>query len=362
MTIAEGGHPTSAGSASDVAIGMMLPVEGPVATPKNIVAFAREAERLGAQSVWVSDRILMPVAPPRGYPYSRERWRVAFQPDRLWLEPLSVLGLVAAVTERVEMGTNVLVLPYRNPIILARELATLDRLADGRVLLGVGVGWMREEFAALGIPFEERGQRCDEHIAVLRKLWSAACPVEFDGAFTSVSGMTLPAAPGRPGGPPILIGGNSRAALLRVARAGDGWLGVDMDAADARVAIDFIRQSCAGLGRSPSELVLSMKWKLGGGVLGQPETRATGLSAGRLIDGIARLRDAGIGQIVFDLLTFPEMMEGMQWLFSEVFPKCPGVRLEWHTGRSAGNAAPGRRNDLDTEHWQTVEPPFTIGT
>ena len=159
--------------------GIVLPVEGPTANATSVIAVAREAERLNAHSVWATDRILMPSSPPSGYPYSQVRGAVAFDPDRRWLEPLAVLNVVGAVTQRIKLGTNVLVLPYRQPIVLAQEVATLDWLSDGRVLLGVGTGWMNEEFAALGIPKSERGQRTDEHVHLLRALWSAREPVTF---------------------------------------------------------------------------------------------------------------------------------------------------------------------------------------
>ena len=320
-----GEHPTSVTAEEEsvadsqrLRIGFVLPVEGPKASRESITAFAREAERLHADSLWASDRILMPATRPSGYPYSEERSEVAFDPERPWFEPLSVLGLVAGITERVELGTHVLVLPYRQPVVLARELASLDRLSNGRVVLGVGVGWMREEFAALGVDMGKRGRISDEYIRVLRSLWSTRGPVGFDGEFVSFDGVSLPLVPSRVGGPPVLIGGNSRAALLRAARCGDGWLGVDLDPDETGRAIAVIREACAQRGRSPGRMTLSMRRKID--VAALSGGRAAGYTPGpaQLIDEIGQFISAGVGLLVFDLLNVPDMVEGLQWVLSEV--------------------------------------------
>jgi probable F420-dependent oxidoreductase len=305
-----------------VKTGIVLPVEGPAATRGSILRAAREAERLHAHSVWATDRILMPAAPPKGYPYSQERGAVAFDPARLWLEPVTVLGLVAGVTEHVQLGTNVLVLPYRQPVVLAQEFATLDRISEGRALLGIGTGWMEEEFAALGIPKRERGRRTDESIRLLRALWATRGPVTFAGTDTSFTEMTLAATPFRPAGPPILVGGNSPAALARVAHLGDGWLGADLEPAPAGEAVAQIRELCANLGRDPDRLVLSARRRIEPSRLGQPgPTAPFGMSAEQWVQEIGEYAEVGINLMVFDLLMLPDMIEAMNWLFSEVIDK-----------------------------------------
>jgi probable F420-dependent oxidoreductase len=296
-------------------IGIVLPVEGEGATAASIVAVAREAERLNAHSLWVTDRILMPSEPPTGYPYSEVRGAVAFDPARRWIEPLAVLGMVIGVTQRIHVGTNVLVLPYRQPIVLAQEIASLDWLSNGRVLLGIGTGWMGEEFAALGIPKAERGQRTDEYIGVMRALWSSREPVTFHGRFASFTKMTLPASPRHTGGPPILVGGNSQAALQRVARLGDGWLGVDLAPEATRLAISRIRELRDLEGRPSDELILSMRRRL------EPTKGLPyGTTPEQLVTEIISFAAAGVNLMVFDLLMLPDILGAMRWLFSEVTP------------------------------------------
>lgn len=168
-------RPAGSGGRRCPELGIVLPVEGPNAGRDGVLRAARDAESLGFHSVWATDRLLKPARQPSGYPYGARRGAVAFTPDRVWLEPVTVMAAVAAVTQRIAVGTNVLVLPYRQPVVLAQELATLDRLSGGRVVLGVGVGWMSEEFAALGLDRTHRGARTDEYIDVLRWLWGGRC-------------------------------------------------------------------------------------------------------------------------------------------------------------------------------------------
>jgi alkanesulfonate monooxygenase SsuD/methylene tetrahydromethanopterin reductase-like flavin-dependent oxidoreductase (luciferase family) len=162
-------------------VGIVLPVEGEQANRQTILAVARSAEDLGYHSIWVTDRLLKPLSPPGGYPYSQDRGQIAFRPDRNWLDPMAVMGLVAGATSRVQIGTSVLVLPYRNPIVVAQEAASLDALSDGRIVLGVGIGWMAEEFAAVGVSVQERARRAEEYIALMRKLWAHPEGTSFTG-------------------------------------------------------------------------------------------------------------------------------------------------------------------------------------
>jgi probable F420-dependent oxidoreductase len=298
-------------------IGVVLPVEGDLAVCEAIVAAATEAERLGYDSVWTTDRLLQPLHQPSGYPYGQERGRVAFHAGRNWLDPIAVMGLVAGITSRIQIGTNVLVLPYRNPIVLAQEVASLDALSGGRIQLGVGVGWMAEEFAALGVPKTERGARTDEHIRLMRELWANPGGVTFRGRFSTVSDMTLAARPVRPSGPPILIGGNSAAALDRTARLGDGWAGVDLAPDDATATVAQLRELYEQHGRTMEGQVISLKRRLepAAGVGGSAEIR---LPAAQLTDELGRYGDAGITAVIYDLMMMPEPIAAIGWLASEV--------------------------------------------
>ncbi|QNO36883.1 TIGR03619 family F420-dependent LLM class oxidoreductase [Protaetiibacter sp. SSC-01] len=283
-------------------LGFVLPVEGAVASRAAVLDTARAAEASGADSVWTTDRILQPGAPPGGYPYSEDRGAIAFRTGRAWFEPIATMGLVAGVTERVRIGTNVLVVPYRHPVVLAQELATLDALSDGRILLGAGIGWMAEEFAALGVPRSERGPRTDEAIRLMRELWRSSDAVRFDGRFWRVDNMGLPAQPARPGGPPVLIGGNSDAALDRVVALGDGWLGADLDPVETAAVLERIAERRRATGRPASELELSTRIRV------EPEggdDALGGVDPGALRDRLAAYAAIGVDLLVIDVMNLP---------------------------------------------------------
>ena len=151
--------------------GCHLPMFGPIATRGNVLAFARTMEALGYESLWASDHVVLPYSIKSKYPYNSSG-QFPLPPTSAFLEPLTTLALVAGVTERARLGTSILVLPHRHPVLAAKTLATLDHLAEGRVILGVGVGWMREEIEILGGNYDRRGAWSDEAIRIMRACWS----------------------------------------------------------------------------------------------------------------------------------------------------------------------------------------------
>jgi probable F420-dependent oxidoreductase len=187
--------------------GIALPQYGP-ADGDGLTAAARQAEDLGFDDVWVADHIAVPV----GAPY----------PPSFLLESLTTLAFAAAVTSRVGLGTSVLVLPLRQPVIAAKQLATVDVLSGGRLILGLGAGWLEEEFDACNVEYRKRGDLLDEAIDVLRACWGSA-PASFSGPTVSFSDMKVQPLPGRP--IPLWIGGVSERALRRAVEQGDGWTG-----------------------------------------------------------------------------------------------------------------------------------------
>jgi len=202
---------------------------GPVEDPQYAAGFARHAEQAGFESLWVVEHVVMAVEYDSVYPYDPSG-RSPFNAHTVQPDPLIWLGYVAAATSTIRLATGVMVLPQRNPLILAKELASLDRLSGGRVELGVGVGWVREEAEALGTDFGTRGKRANEYIDVMRTLWNE--PVaSFDGEFVKFSGMVSEPRPVQAAGVPIVIGGHSRAAARRAGARGDGFfpLGVMPD-------------------------------------------------------------------------------------------------------------------------------------
>ncbi len=191
--------------------GIHLPQAGPAASASAIAAVAKQAEDLGFADVWVSDHIALP----------RD---ASYPPSSYILEPLIALTWAAAATRRVRLGTTVLVLPLRPPVLLAKMLGSLDLMSGGRVLLGAAGGWLKQEFDALGIPFEERGRRTDETLEILRRCWEDD-PIDLVAPLTGVNMVAMRAKPQPERRIPIWIGGHSEAALRRAVKAGDGWHG-----------------------------------------------------------------------------------------------------------------------------------------
>ena len=177
------------------------------------------------------------------------------------LEPLVTLGAISAVTHRIRLGTGILVLPQRQPALVAKQVATLDVLSNGRVRLGVGVGWQRSEYESLGVPFAERGRRIDEAITLMRRYWTDPS-VTFHGQFYRAEAMGMDPKPVQPGGPPIWLGGDSEAALHRVGRLGDGWMAMaDSDEAvvTAPEKLATIRAAAEAAGRDPARIGLQAR-------------------------------------------------------------------------------------------------------
>ncbi|XCI64384.1 LLM class F420-dependent oxidoreductase [Mycolicibacterium parafortuitum] len=221
-----------------------------------IDAVAAAAERSGFATLWVGEHVVMVDDVESHYPY-RDDGKIAISPQVDWLDPLIALSFAAAATNRIGLATGVLLLPERNPVITAKQAASLDRLTGGRLSLGVGVGWSREEYDALGVPFEGRGRRLAEYVAAMRTVWRDDV-ASFDGEFVSFDRIRVNPKPhGR--SIPIVLGGNSDAALRHVAQWGDGWYGfnlVDVEEAASRAAT--LRSLCREAGRDPTELRLAV--------------------------------------------------------------------------------------------------------
>ena len=207
-------------------LGIHLPHVGRKAGPDSIRRAAVQAEELAFADAWVSEHIII----PKGAPYP---------PSPIFYDPVLTLTWAAAFTSRIGLGTTVLVLPMRHPLPLAKELATLQCLSGGRLILGAGVGWMEAEFAALGVPFRERGRRMDEGIAMMRAVWTED-PVTFRPKYIPAVIEDMRMRP-LPAPIPIWIGGGSDAAIARAARIGDGWHGTRILPEDAPAMVARLR-------------------------------------------------------------------------------------------------------------------------
>jgi probable F420-dependent oxidoreductase len=236
---------------------MHVAVEFPLATHRwgtdAVLELARAIEDAGYDEIDLFEHVTV------GHPIpGRSETREA-APELL--EPLVTLGAISAVTHRIRLGTGILVLPQRQPALVAKQVATLDVLAKGRVRLGVGVGWQRSEYESLGVPFAERGRRIDEAITLMRRYWTEPS-VTFHGQFYRAEAMGMDPKPVQPGGPPIWLGGDSEAALHRVGRLGDGWMAMaDSDEAvvTAPEKLATIRAAAEAAGRDPARIGLQAR-------------------------------------------------------------------------------------------------------
>ena len=267
-------------------IGAHLPVYGTAATRDGLLLAARRLEALGYDSLWVSDHVVIPWEIRSRYPYNATG-DFPLSPGTDFLEPLTALTLAAAVTSRVRLGTSVLVLPHRHPVLTAKMLATLDHLAPGRVVLGAGVGWMREEIELFGVPYPRRGAWTDEAIRIMRACWRDD-RVSFKGEFFSFEGLGCRPRP--PGGTiPIWIGGHTDRALRRVAALGDGWHAAFPTPTALGEGIARLREACQQAGRDPATLAISAR---------------LGLSARRpaddLLAELRALRDLGVAHVILE--------------------------------------------------------------
>ena len=236
-------------------IGVTVPNGGALGTSDAAVLLAEHAERLGFDSVWVVDHVILPHRSSQSYPYTKH---TGFGLPHAWpfLDPLITLAAIASRTTKVLLGTGVYLLPLRHPVVAAKMAASLDVLAHGRLLLGVGLGWIKEEYAVMGVPWESRGRLFDEQIDLLRTLWRDAAP-SFQGEFWQVSDIGFEPKP--PNGTiPLLIGGKEAPARRRAAKRGDGWYLIDMKPAEIEAAAAALAEDCRAAGRDPAEVPLAM--------------------------------------------------------------------------------------------------------
>ncbi len=234
--------------------GLHLPHLGAPASSAVIRDWAQEAEALGFDSVWVSDHVASPERVASRYPYSDDgAWMLG--PDAPWFDALGTLAFVAGATRRVRLGVSVLIVPYRPALVTAKCCATVDVLSHGRLVLGGGAGWMAEEFAALGAPFEERGPRTDDYLRAFRAAWAGAH--SYRGPFVEFEGIGCRPLPEGP--IPLWVGGTSAAALRRAGRLGDGWHALAVSPERMRASWQRVREHARAAGRDPDRLVLSVR-------------------------------------------------------------------------------------------------------
>ena len=228
---------------------------------EDIVALAILAESVGLESLWTFEHVMVPIDYTSRYPYSRGG-KMPVTPTTAFYDPLITLAHLAAVTETLRLGTGVNILPQHNPLYLAKQVATLDSLSQGRLSLGLGVGWLREEFEALGVPFARRGARFDDYLRAMKQLWSGD-EVQHESDFLTWRGFKSFPRPAQRPHPPIIIGGTSKAAFRRVVRHGDGWFAPNRGLEQLAAWIDELSQVAGQEGRGMASVEISAMWHWG---------------------------------------------------------------------------------------------------
>jgi probable F420-dependent oxidoreductase len=237
-----------------VKYGLMGLQRGRGCEPEGLLEVARLAESLGFESLWAPEHIVIPEEIDSRYPFNAEG-KLRNDPTVVRPDPLVWHAFAAAATTRIRLGTGILMLPLRNPILLAKELATLDRLSGGRLILGVGLGWMREEYELMGSNWADRGRRLEEYIGVLRSLWNSG-PRSFAGETVSFRDVHCSPTPLR-SSIPIVVSGTSKAAARRAGRIGDGYFPMAVSLEYLRELVSIVRHEAEAAGRDPSAVEVS---------------------------------------------------------------------------------------------------------
>jgi probable F420-dependent oxidoreductase len=245
-----------------VKFGIRLPVPpyGPIENGPYIARFAKLVEDLGFESIWTIDHALMRVEYDSKYPY-KKGGRTPLPAEGMMPDPLIAMTYLAAVTEKIRLGTAMLILPQRHPVILAKQLATLDQYCEGRLTLGIGVGWNEEEVVALGQDFKDRGRRCDEWLRIMRLLWTEDL-ASFKGEYHEFSDIMSQPKPAQPGGVPIMVGGHTDFAARRAGRYGDEfyphWSVAGPDVDEFRRLHAIVRETALAAGRSEDAVAITL--------------------------------------------------------------------------------------------------------
>jgi probable F420-dependent oxidoreductase len=308
--------------------GLHLPASSAAVKPEELVRFAQRAEALGFYCITIADHVIVPTHISVPYPYTVDG---KYPGTGYHLETLTTMSFLAGATDRIRFITSVMILPYRNPIVTAKMLASLDVLSGGRVIVGAGVGWMKEEFETIRTEaYEERGKVTDEYIAAFRELWTSNKP-SFNGKYCSFSDIIFLPKPVQKPTIPIWIGGHSKQAIRRAARLGDGWhpIGgvptIPLEPEGIKKDLEMLVDYALKAGRDPKQIRVALK-----GSLFDREKQITPGKRRRFIGAAEEIasdirdyRSAGVDTMVFDVRqpSFSATMERMEWMAKEVFPQ-----------------------------------------
>lgn len=281
----------------------LVPVNVGVPNVEAMVALARKAEAVGLESVWTFEHAIVPNDYSSKYPYSADG-KMGVTPDTNFVDPLIALAAVAQATKRVRLGTGVNILPQTNPLLLAKQAASLDFVSGGRLMLGLGIGWLREEFQAMGTPFEKRGARFDDYVAAMRKVWSGET-VEHRSEHLEWTGFkSYPVPLQKP--LPVVIGGSKGKAFERIAKYGEGWFAPTVTADQLKPMLKQLEEACAAEGRDPKSVEISAMWVPSMG-----------------LDALRQYEDVGVARLIIPLqaLGGGNPLESLDGLANDVIAK-----------------------------------------
>lgn len=306
--------------------GLHLPASSATVKPEDLLRFARRAEALDFSLLTVADHVIVPTHISVPYPYTVDG---KYPGTGFHLETLMTMGFLAGATQRIRFATSVMILPYRNPVVTAKMLASLDVLSGGRVIVGVGVGWMKEEFDNLQAPdYAARGRVTDEYIRAFRELWTSDRPV-FKGRFVNFSDLIFLPKPVQKT-IPIWIGGHSKAALKRAGELGDGWhpIGgvptIPLEPEDVKKDFATLSAYAVKAGRDPKAIHVALKGSLFDKEKKIADRRRRFMgSAEEIANDIREYGAAGVNTMIFDVRrpSSAETLERMEWMAQEVYPK-----------------------------------------
>lgn len=298
--------------------GISIPVRGDGANPDCFDRVAAKADAVGLDTLWASDHLIMPPPTKAKYPGTPDGslppgWK------RAYYQPFSVLNYLAGRTRNVRLGTSVLILPMRNPLEVAAQVAELDQVSRGRVNFGVGVGWFQDEYDALGYPFNKRGRRANDGLEICRKLWTGN-PSAHIGDFYEFSGTVLGPTPAQTPHPPIYIGGHSPAALKRMARFGQVWHPFRVTPEQITELRPVLAEALTAEGRSIDDVPIAPKFPL---VIQNDKGVLPGEGPlDHVLDGLRRYQDAGATEFCFDIIpeTADNAVEIIDIIVDEIAP------------------------------------------
>jgi len=304
-------------------LGVFLPISGNATGPETLAEAARTAETQGFAAVWSADRVVTPWTIETTYPYS-ESQQFIVPPEKPFLDSLTCLAFLAGVTKTIRLGVSVLVLPYRHPLYWTRVAVSIERLSKGRLIMGVGVGWMEEEFDALGVPFHERGRMIDEQLEALTMLWRDE-HISYTGKHYQFANVAFYPKPVQQPRIPIWVGGEGAAAQRRTARYGDAWFPYFVRTRPAELHAGFarVREQAVTFGRDPAAIQLTCCRPIE--VTPEPVAQDPEILHGspeQLVEALQAYRDAGVAHLALQFMAprWPDRVEQIARFAAEVLP------------------------------------------